>query len=71
MNNEKKFLFTFTENKKYNPATRTVEVYATDEMTARRVFASEFDSFTFNKDLHMDIPSGRNVTINKVVEVRK
>lgn len=71
MNNEKKFLFTFTEKKKYHPAIRTVEVYAADEMTAREIFALRFDSFTLNKDLHMHIPSGRNVTINKIEEVRK
>jgi hypothetical protein len=67
----KKFNITFTENKKYHPTTRTVLVEANDELHARNVFASEFDSFTYNKKLMMQVPSGKKVTISKIVEIKE
>jgi hypothetical protein len=38
----KKFNITFTENKKYNPATRTVMVETSDSLNARQLVYNEF-----------------------------
>jgi len=67
----KKFNITFKENKKYKPATRTVMVEANDELHARNVFASEFDSFTYDKKLMMQVPSGKRVIISKISEIKE
>lgn len=70
-NNTKKFNVTFTENTKYNPFTRTVTVEAMDEFHARRLIASQFDSFKFDKTLRIKVPTGKKITIDKVKEVKK
>lgn len=67
----KKFNINFTENKKYNPATRNVVVVANDEIHARNIFTAEFDSFTFDKTLLMQVPSSKRVKINKVEEIKE
>lgn len=66
----KHFKVTFVEQKKYYPATRTVEVLADDELHARRLVAEEFDTFTFNKKLRMRVPSEKRIKIKKVKEVK-
>lgn len=67
----KKFNITFTEKRGFSPATRTVMVEANDELHARNVFASVFDTFTFNKKLMAQVPSGKRVTVTKVKEIKE
>lgn len=68
--NYKRFAVTFTEQKKYNPVTRTVELAANDELHARNLISGEFDTYTFNKELRMEIPSGKRIKIDKVKELK-
>ncbi len=67
----KKFNVTFTETKKYNPSTRTIVVHADDELHARELVTKEFDSFTYNKQLMIQIPSGKHIKITKVKEIKE
>lgn len=66
----KKFNVTFTENKKYNPMTRTIMVEANDEFHATNLIHSEFGSFHWDKKLMRNIPS-KKIGINKVEEVKE
>jgi hypothetical protein len=52
----KKFNFTFTEKSKYNPATRTISISSENELSASRVFYSEY---------------GNRVTIDKIEEIKE
>lgn len=67
------FNVTFTETKKYNPATRTVMVTARDEEHAKLLVTSLFDSFTIEKDVFppRTIPSGKHITITKIKEIKE
>jgi ribosomal protein L20A (L18A) len=67
----KKFNVTFTEKKRYNPATRTIEVQANDELHATNLIHSQFGSFRWDKKLMMNIPSDKKIGINKVEEVKE
>lgn len=67
----KKFNVTFTENKKYNPITRSIEVLTNSEIEARNIISHEFDTFTYNKKLLMSIPSGKRIHIDKVEEIKE
>lgn len=67
------FNVTFTETKKYNPATRTVMVVARDEEHAKLLITDQFDSFTTKKNAFppVIIPSGKHIIITKVKEVKE
>jgi hypothetical protein len=68
----KKFAVTFTEktgSKYQSRNTRTVDVITTNEYSASNAVSSMFDSFKMNKDLHMPMPTGRNISIDKVDEI--
>lgn len=67
------FNVTFTEAKKYNPATRTVMVKARDEEHAKLLITNQFDSFTQEKNVFPPriVPSGKHITITKVKEVKE
>ena len=67
----KKFNVTFTETTKYNPATRTLLVEANDELHARYLITSQFDSFMLNKKINMVVPSGKKINITDVKEVKE
>jgi ribosomal protein L20A (L18A) len=67
----KKFNVTFTEKKRYNPATRTVMVEANDELHATNLIHSQFGSFRWDKDLLRYVPSDKKIGINKVEEVKE
>jgi hypothetical protein len=67
----KKFEVTFTEKKKYNPATRTIAVEAKDDLHATNLINSQFGSFTYDKKLMISVPSSKKIVINKVVEVKE
>lgn len=67
------FNVTFTETKKYNPATRTVMVTARDEEHAKLLITDQFDSFTTEKNVFPPrvVPSGKHITITKVKEIKE
>jgi hypothetical protein len=67
----KSFNVTFTEVKKYKPATRTVLVKTDNEFGARNIIASQFGSLTFNTKLGMEVPSDKKIIITNVVEVKE
>jgi hypothetical protein len=66
----KKFNVTFTENKRYNPATRTIMVEANNELHATNLIHSQFGSFRYDKKLMMSIPTDK-IGINKVEETKE
>ena len=70
-NNLKKFNVTFQENKRYNPMTRTVMVETDSAVSAKNVVSSEFDTFTYKKEIMMSVPSGKRITITNVEEVKE
>jgi len=65
----KKFNVTFTENKKYNANTRTLEVQTDSAENASRLILEQFDSFKFVKGV--SVPTGKHINIDKVKEVKE
>jgi ribosomal protein L20A (L18A) len=66
----KKFNVTFTENKRYNPMTRTIMVEANDELHATNLIHSQFGSFKWDKKLMMSVPS-KKINIVKTEEIKE
>lgn len=63
--NYNKYEVTFTENKKYNPVTRTVLVHAFNEYQAEIMVHMEFGSVNFDDKNSKVIPSNK-IKIEKI-----
>lgn len=66
----KRYNVTFQENKKYNPATRTVEVRAESEFQAINLFTSQFDSFKRDAKFGFGVPTGKKVKLIEIKEIK-
>ncbi|MFA5557836.1 MAG: hypothetical protein WDA59_00025 [Methanofastidiosum sp.] len=68
----KQFNVTFEEtDRKYNPMTRTIKVYAHDEYHARSLVTSEFDFYRLDKSLQIRVPTGKHIKIIKIEEIKE
>jgi hypothetical protein len=66
---ERIFDVTFKENKKYNPAERTVRVEAFNDLHAENIVYWEHGTLKF--DLIRGREPGKKITITKVKEIEK
>ena len=64
-----KYAVTFTQNDKYNPITRTIEVQATDEVNVRNIVNNEFGSIRSRGKLKGEFSN--KIEIKKVKVVKK
>jgi hypothetical protein len=63
----KKFSITFTELKKYNPITRTVEIQSNSEFQAKVLWASTFDKIKIERGV--PIPAEKYAKIDSIKEI--
>jgi hypothetical protein len=63
----KEYNVTFKENKKYNPATRTIKVKAEFGHAAALLVADEYDSINYKEGFPK--PSNKKITILDVKEI--
>lgn len=69
--NYNQYNVTFVEtHTKYNPATRTIKVHAYDELGATNLVNSQFDSYAYNKNLMIQVPTGKHIKILKVKKLK-
>jgi hypothetical protein len=64
----KKFNITFTEKKKYFPATRTIMVEADSDYAALMITAQEHDSLKLDNGFLK--PTWNKITIDKIEEIK-
>ncbi len=67
----KQYDVTLEEKSKYNPITRTIKVHADDELHARQLVSSEFDSYRWDKKLMTHVPTEKHIKIIKVKEIKE
>lgn len=65
----KHFKITFTENKKYNPVTRTVDVYAIAKELAIEIVHRQFGSLKINRLMPFFSAPSNKIRIDTVVEL--
>jgi hypothetical protein len=69
--NYKKFKVTFETVNRLPKITRTIEVLAKNEIHARDLVCSEFDTYKYDDKLFSYVPSGKRINIIKTEKVKE